>query len=815
MGKIKSLPAAGRRGESATNKNPTTNNNMKRKYFLYGLLLLATNSWAQKDAKLQADQAYDQLSYLKAADLYQQLGESGLDEMAKIRLADSYRLNGDTESAEYWYAQAIQADTPPEDMLHYAQVLQSNGKCETALDWYNQYRVLVGEAHQLPRAEVTDCANLIFLPKQQVAVTNLQGLNSAHLDYSPVPYKGGIVFTSTRGKDADAIEDTWTKDNFSDLFFAKQIGEQSFTEAQVLGGNINGDFHDGTATFNKMGTVMYFSRNNDKGRNKNNIIDLKIYSATLNNKKWGNVIELPFNDEEFATCHPTLSADGSTLYFASNRLGGMGGMDLYKSTRSGSYWSVPESLGPEINTAGNEIFPFIDQTGMLYFASDGLPGVGGLDIYQTYLTNGEWTTPENLGEPINSSKDDFGYSKIDNGTAGYFTSNRAGGVGSDDIYFWSGNLPPAPNRQNIITIVDETSNDRISDAMVTIVEGVYKNKNSIPSAIGKQVKNGAATSNQSWAQPISFLTDVKGKVQPEVRHGKTYTILIEKQGYTAVKKVVNSYDLMRKPEWIIPLKKRKGLALNGSVIHQEYNRTIPNAAVTLFNFCTGEYEQTNTDDEGNFAFFLECNCDYELVAKKERFEDDKKKYSTLGMDCQTDQTINTILYLNVPTVAKSAPKPVTKSVTSTPAIKSVTAPPVNVKPTETLKVGQVITLEDVFYDFNKATIRGDASQSLDHLIDLLHRYPSMEIDLYSHTDSRGDKQYNEQLSQRRAEAAVQYIVERGIAKYRLNGKGFGEASLKNDCFDNIECEEWQHQENRRTEVKITHLDADVKVEYRK
>ena len=769
------------------------------------MLLLATTIWAQKDAKLQADKAYDQLSYLKAADLYQQLGESGLDDMAKIRLADSYRLNGDTESAEYWYAQAIQEDTAPEDMLHYAQVLQSNSKCETALGWYNQYRVLVGAEHIMPRAEITDCNKLIFLPKQQVAVTNVRQINSAHLDYSPVPYKGGIVFTSTRGKGEDALEDTWTKDNFSDLFFAKKIGEQSFTEAKLLAGNINGDFHDGTATFNKMGTVMYFSRNNDKGKNTNDIVDLKIYTATLNNKKWGNVVELPFNDAEYATCHPTLSADGSTLYFASNRLGGFGGMDLYKSTRSGNYWSVPENLGKEVNTAGNEIFPFVDRSGMLYFASNGLPGVGGLDIYQTHLSNGAWVKPENLGEPINSNKDDFGYSKLDNGEAGYFTSNRTGGLGSDDIYYWSGDLNPPSNRQNVITIVDESSNDRISDALVTIVEGVYKNKNNIPVGIGKQVKNGKTKPTEPWAQPLSFLTDVKGNLQPEIKHGKTYTVLIEKQGYAPVKKVVNSYDLLRKPQWIIPLKKRQGLALNGSVIHQEYNRMIPNAAVILFNFCTGEYEETTTDDEGNFAFFLECNCDYEVVAKKERFEEDKKKYSTVGIDCAMEKPINSILYLNIPTV-ESTPKPI---------IEPAPVPPVNVKPTEILKVGQVITLENVYYDFNKAIIRGDASESLDHLIDLLQQYPSMEIELYSHTDSRGNDEYNEQLSQRRAEAAVQYITTRGIPRNRLIGKGYGEALLKNDCADGINCEEWQHQENRRTEVKITQLDTNVKVEYRK
>lgn len=781
--------------------------NMKKQYLLYSLLLLVINiTWAQIDAKMQADKAYHQLSYLKAVDLYQQLGESGLDEMAKIRLADSYRLNGDTESAEYWYAQAVQAEMAPEDILHYAQVLQSNGKCEQALDWYRQYRQLMGEAHAMPRAAITDCSNLLFLPKQQVTVTNVQSLNSAHLDYSPIPYKGGVVFTSTRGNGTDAIEDTWTKDNFSDLFFAKQIGDQSYAEAQLLAGSVNGDFHDGTATFNKTGTVMYFARNNDKGKNAHEVVDLKIYSATLNNKKWGDVIELPFNDDEFATCHPTLSADGSTIYFTSNRLGGFGGMDLYRSTRSGSYWSVPENLGETINTAGNEIFPFIDPTGMLYFASDGLLGVGGLDIYQSHLSNGTWSQPENLGEPINSSKDDFGYSKLPNGKAGYFTSNRAGGLGSDDIYYWSSSLTATPNMENIITIVDVASNDRIEDALVTIVEGVYKNKNSIPSAIGKQVKNGKVSMATTWTPPISFLTDVKGKVRPETKDGKTYTILVEKQGYTAVKKIINAYDLMRKPEWIIQLNKRKGLALNGTVIHQEYNRMIPNATVNLFNFCTGEYETTTTDDEGNFAFFLDCNCDYEIVAKKERFEEDKKKYSTLGMDCQSTKPIHSILYLNV----VSSVLPSSKSTT----IKTVPTPPVNIKPTETLKIGQVITLEDVYYDFNKATIRGDASKSLDNLIDLLQRYPSMKIELYSHTDSRGDNLYNEQLSQRRATAAVQYIQSKGIASNRLIGKGFGENLLKNNCADGVDCEEWQHQENRRTEVKITYLDADVEVKYR-
>lgn len=785
---------------------------MKKSPFLLILICLAVNLSAQKekDTKMRADQAYEHLSYLKAADLYQQLGESGLDAAAKARLADSYRLNGDTESAAYWYAQSVQETKDPEDMLHYAQMLQSNGECEKALDWYNQYRVLMGDNHLLPRAKITDCANLVFLPKQRVNVTNARQLNSGHLDYSPVPYRGGIVFTSTRGKGENLLEDTWTKDNFSDLFYAKKVGNQSFNAVELLAGNINGDFHDGTATFNKAGTVMYFSRNNEDGKNTKAVVDLKIYSAELNAKKWGSVKEMPFNNPEYSTCHPTLSEDGSTLYFASNRPGGFGGMDLYKSVRTGTYWSVPENLGEKVNTAGNEIFPFIDQTGNLYFASDGLPGIGGLDIYMTHFTNNDWAIAENLGEPLNSAKDDFGYSKLENGEEGYFTSNRAGGFGGDDIYYWSGKVQmEQQNSQNIITVVDEATGSRISDALVTVVEGVYKNKVNIPA--GTKVKNGEVQPADYWARPISLLTDVKGKVQPEVRQGKTYTILIEKQGYAAVKKVINAYELTRKPEWIIPIKKRKGLALNGSVIHQEYNRTVPNAEVELFNLCTGEYEKTVSDDEGNFEFFLECNCDYELVAKKERFVEDKKKYSTVGIDCQTEKPINSILYLNVDTPEPKVESPPV-NVKPTPAPEIIETEPIDLNPT--YKVGQVITLEDVYYDFNKATIRGDASQALDNIVNILNEYPSMQIELYSHTDSRGDRVYNEKLSQRRAEAAVQYITSRGIAKNRLTGKGYGEWLLKNDCKDGVKCNEQQHQENRRTEVKITKLDADVKVEYR-
>jgi outer membrane protein OmpA-like peptidoglycan-associated protein/tetratricopeptide (TPR) repeat protein len=779
-----------------------------KKYFLLSLLLVGTLSlFAQRKTKAKADKAYKHLGYLKAVDLYQQLGEEGLDLESKAKLANSFRLNGDTESAEYWYEQVVKETADPSNLLHYAQVLQSNHKCQSAIEWYDQYLAIVGANNPLPRAVITDCEKIQFLPKRQVRVQHLQTLNSGHLEYSPIPYKGGIVYTSTKALGEKKFEDQWTKDNFSDLFFAELDENGHFGTATLLEGEINGAFHDGTATFNAAGTQMYFSRNNDAGKNSKDIIDLKIYQASLKNGKWQAVAELPFNDGEYATCHPTLAMDGNTLYFASNRPGGFGGMDLYRSVRKGNEWSKPENLGKTINTAGNEIFPFIAASGDLYFASDGLPGIGGLDIYRSSFFNKTWSKAENLGEPINSAKDDFSYCVLPNEEEGYFSSNRIGGLGGDDIYHWSNNVR-GKGPAHFIAIIDEQTGNRLSDALVTVIEGVYKQ--SVTEMPGRKVNNANATGNNYAIHPISLLTDFKGKVKPEIRDGKTYTIFVEKPGYEKVKKIVNAFELLRSPEWIIPISKRKGLPLNGSIIHEKYNHFIPNAEIELFNFCTGEYERTFSDEKGNFEFFLDCNCDYELVGKKERFTKHKKQFSTLGMDCQNSNTINAILYLEIETTANHSNNAM---LTPPPAvnIKPSTAPN---KTTNTYKVGQIITLENVYYDFNKASIRGDASESLNKVVELLKEYPSMEIQLLSHTDARGKARYNKRLSQKRANAAVQYLIAKGIQPKRLSGIGYGEEQLKNHCDDDVDCDEKAHQENRRTEIKITKLDKEVEIRYR-
>jgi len=753
---------------------------------------------AQNPTKQQADYAYNTKGYSSSVVLYESIGSGSLNASAKLRLADSYRLNGNTEAAERWYAEAIE-ESSTKDILHYAQMLQSNGKCEEAIERYTEYLNLVGGEAATPRANIKDCADLNIKASNKAVVTNVEVLNSGHLEFSPVPYQGGILFTSTRGAASSNAIDQWTNDNFTDLFFAER-GEVGLKAPILLKGNINQEFHDGTATFNKSGKKMYFTRNSE-GKNSKEVVDLKIYSADLVDGEWTNIKALVFNNNEYATCHPTLSKDGRKLYFASNRPGGMGGMDLYVAHKRGEGWSRPKNLGPTINTGGNEIFPFINHQEELFFASDGHQGLGGLDVYVAQEEDNDWVQVNNLGAPYNSRKDDFGFSILANGKEGYFSSNRAGGLGGDDIYHWEAdNLETnALRNTNAISVIDEATGEKIPEALISI-----------------ELANGEADNSL-----ISYMTDELGSVQPTFATDQSYTIGVNKPGYTTYKKVVSAYELKKAAEWVVALNRKEGKVLSGEVINKKYDKAIPNAVINLFNFCTGENEKVLSDSEGKFTFFLDCNCDFEITGEKERFSKDKKTISTINTDCENTHSINTSLYLNigsapisrttssVPTTSSSSPRrvvtptpPPTRNISTASSgntIRNLSDLSID---DSSINAGDIITLDNLYYDYNKFFVRADAAKELNTVIDLMRKYPTMELELSSHTDSRGRKGYNQTLSQKRAEVAVNYLVAKGISRTRLIARGFGEERLRNHCADNEYCSEEEHQENRRTEIKV-------------
>ena len=274
----------------------------------------------------------------------------------------------------------------------------------------------------------------------EATVTNEAEINTAFQEYSPAFYQDGLVFiASNPAVSTDKKEDDKTGKTATSIFWAKKGEKGLLLKPVPFAKELTTKFYDGPLSFSTDAKTIFFTRSNVKRNNpiraKDGLVKLKIYSAQLQNDKWTNISELPFNNTEFDCAHPSVSPDGKRLYFASNRPGGFGGMDLYVSTFINGKWSDPVNLGPKVNTDKNDVFPFIHADGKVFFTSNGRKnGIGGLDIYFTMKTDTGWLTPQLLPEPINSRSDDFGIIVEKDRKTGYFSSNRAKGLGDDDIF---------------------------------------------------------------------------------------------------------------------------------------------------------------------------------------------------------------------------------------------------------------------------------------------------------------------------------------------------------------------------------------------
>ena len=380
---------------------------------------------SSSEARQRADELYFRLGYMSSTDFYQQLDAADMSEEVLRHLANSYRLNSHFREAEYWYSQYITEASTPEDYLRYAQMLQINDKCEEATDFYLQYYSRSADNY---RYILDDCEALETIPQRSaIQITNLEEINGPLLDFSPIRVGDRLYFTSNRGTHRFKVHrDKWTKTEFTDLFVAKVGAEHNIKNVHPVQGELNDKYHDGVPTFDRTGTRMIFTHSNRKDKRESTTRDLKLYSSELVNEKfWTEPVELAeLNDDTYASAHPTLTQDGQTLYFSSDRPGGYGGMDLYVTTRTGNSWTTPRNLGPEVNTSGKEVFPWVDTDGTLYFSSDGHLGLGSLDIYFTKRENGEWTAAQNLGAPFNGTHDDFGFVRNAQAGGGYFTRDR-------------------------------------------------------------------------------------------------------------------------------------------------------------------------------------------------------------------------------------------------------------------------------------------------------------------------------------------------------------------------------------------------------
>lgn len=424
---------------------------MKRIVFFITVILVPLLMLSQSSLITKGDEYYNTYQFDLAKDYYQKAIPSLSTQTDKAqvnyKLGFSYKMLGDSDKAEMYFGFAVKnyvkGVIKPDVLLFYADALRMNGKYEDAIDIYKQYLQVSPQDHRA----TSGLESCTVVPKwinrpTRYKVVNVSKFNTLQLDFSPIwaskDYRT-IYFTSSREGSMGSRSNYKSGQKFTDIFEVTQDRKGSWSEPIPISGGINTEEDEGASTVSMKGTDMYFTR--CKAGKK---VDepCKIYYATKRGNAWGEAVLITFPGyENYEVGYPALSHDDKILYFSAEAPDGYGGMDLYMTARNGNTFSRPVNLGAEVNTLGDEVFPTVREDGTLYFSSDGRQGMGGLDIYKVVKDeNGNITGVENLKYPINSSFDDFGIIHNGKEETGYFSSNRKGGKGSDDIYSFS--LPP-------------------------------------------------------------------------------------------------------------------------------------------------------------------------------------------------------------------------------------------------------------------------------------------------------------------------------------------------------------------------------------
>ena len=529
---------------------------MKNLYIALSFVIVSGSVSAQSTLTQKADKLYNRYEYVAAADEYLKLVEKGKgDGYIYNQLADLYYNMFNTAEAAKWYEKAVETNQDPEMYYRYAQMLKANGK-------YAESNVQMQKFASLVPADTraisfNENPNYIprLLDKQKMFDVLAMEVSSDKSDFGAVLYNNQFYFTSARS--GSKKDYGWNKEPYLDIYKADYNDDGTVTNALPIS-QLNSKYHDGPISISADGNTAYFSsdsfRESEFEKDKAKKLKLgrnNIFKSVKEGDKWGKVVSLPFNSTEYSTSNPSLSRDGKTLYFSSDMPGGSGGVDIWKVAvnEDGSY-GTPENLGAKVNTAGHESFPFIaDDNTTLYFASSGLPGLGGSDVYQINLASGDAT---NLGSPVNTEKDDFSFSFNKDKNLGFFSSNRNG----NDDFFKAIPICAVP----VTTIVtDATTGAILANASVAIVD---------------DKSNVIATE----------MSNDKGEVVYKVECDKSYTIQASKEGYES-----NTFGVT----------KSKGEAIAVAAVLKPIEVIITETEIIL-NPIFFEYNKSNITKEGAF-----------------------------------------------------------------------------------------------------------------------------------------------------------------------------------------------------------------------
>ena len=449
---------------------------MKKIYTILLLIAVSTTIVSAQNSKTKkADNLYDRLAYTDAAQAYQKVLKKGTTDVYVFeRLANCYYFINDTKKAEMYYKRVAKSkDANPEAIYNYAQTLKANGKFSDYNTWMKNFAKLSPNDTRVKEF----MKNPNYIPKimddmARYTATNMEDINSEYADFGGIVYGKDFYFASGRNTSRKTYQ--WNEEPYLEIYKATNIGG-TMKNAELLNGDVNTKYHESNAVISADGKRMYFDRNDyfegdyDKSANGINQINL-YYAENIDGKGWSGVVSAPFNNNEYSTGHPALSQDGKTLYFVSDMPGGKGGSDIYMvAINSDGSLGTPERLGDNINTEGKELFPYIDSNGTLYFSSNGHMGIGGLDVFYAEAQGDGFDVVNNLGKGVNSSADDFAYKYDPTSQSGYVSSNREGGMGSDDIYMVEAVEIPCEVTIAVL-VINENTNAAVAGARVDLYD---------------------------------------------------------------------------------------------------------------------------------------------------------------------------------------------------------------------------------------------------------------------------------------------------------------------------------------------------------
>ncbi|MDA9284049.1 OmpA family protein [Flavobacteriaceae bacterium] len=449
---------------------------MKKIYTILLLIAVSTTIVSAQNSKTKkADNLYDRLAYTDAAQAYQKVLKKGTTDVYVFeRLANCYYFINDTKKAEMYYKRVAKSkDANPEAIYNYAQTLKANGKFSDYNTWMKNFAKLSPNDTRVKEF----MKNPNYIPKimddmARYTATNMEDINSEYADFGGIVYGKDFYFASGRNTSRKTYQ--WNEEPYLEIYKATNVGG-TMKNAELLNGDVNTKYHESNAVISADGKRMYFDRNDyfegdyDKSANGINQINL-YYAENIDGKGWSGVVSAPFNNNEYSTGHPALSQDGNTLYFVSDMPGGKGGSDIYiVAINSDGSLGTPKRLGDNINTEGKELFPYIDSNGTLYFSSNGHMGIGGLDVFYAEAQGDGFGVVNNLGKGVNSSADDFAYKYDPTSQSGYVSSNREGGMGSDDIYMVEAVEIPCEVTIAVL-VINENTNAAVAGARVDLYD---------------------------------------------------------------------------------------------------------------------------------------------------------------------------------------------------------------------------------------------------------------------------------------------------------------------------------------------------------